>query len=316
MYKNKEMNILISVNSKYVGKACTTLFSLTLYNSVPIHVYLLNSRLNFSEVNMMRNTLNKYSIHLTEINMDSIHLFDNLTLGNSHFSREMYYRIVAHLVLPSEMDRILWLDADIIINGDVTQFYYQELNNIPIVVSADSQNDSELIRKCKKNIGMTEDECYFNSGVMLLNLKYIREKINMELIDHTCKILANKLTYPDQDILNYIYRDSKKVVDWREYNYQVCGGIGVNYAECSRAKIIHYTSEKKPWDYKYQNIYTEFYWRIRIREGFVEEYELVQKKAYFYCKYRIDLIFSQYKKLKYYFSKVKDLILNAKHNKR
>lgn len=304
MNKENAINIIMSVNTKYIDKACTTLYSLSRHTKMQIHLYLLNNSLTVEEVEYMNNLLNKYNILLEEVDMREIHIFDKLTLGASHFSREMYFRIIAYQVLPNWMKRVLWLDADIIINGNIEEYYFQDLSGISIVVSPDSKNDSNLIRLCKKNIGLKEDECYFNSGVILFNLTYIRKNLEINQIIQTLEQLASKLIYPDQDILNVIYRKSKRIIDWKIYNYQVCGGEDVDLEECSKAKIIHYTSEKKPWDYKYINDFSKFYWENRILEGYEKEFDSAKQKANIYKKFRLDVLFNQYKKVRYYWNRI------------
>lgn len=308
MNKENEMNIIMSVNEKYMDKACTTLYSLSRYTKIPIHLYLLNNSLTENEVKYMKKKLSKYNVLFDEVDMREIHIFDKFTLGASHFSREMYFRIVAYLVLPKWMERVLWLDADVIINGNLEEYYFQDLSDVSIVVSPDSKNDSELVRMCKKNIGLDNEECYFNSGVILFNLIHIRENMDIDWINKVCKKLEKKLIYPDQDILNVLYCNSKRIIDWKIYNYQVCGGIDVNLEECSKAKIIHYTSEKKPWDYKYLNDFSSFYWENRILEGDGNEFNRVKKKSAIYKKARLNILFEQYKKIKYYWNKILDYV--------
>lgn len=73
-------------------------------------------------------------------------------------------------------DKVLYLDDDILINGDLSELFETDLKNTYAVVVRSI--DAELFidwRKSHENDNLNVEK-YFNSGVMLLNLKKIREK--------------------------------------------------------------------------------------------------------------------------------------------
>ena len=86
----------------------------------------------------------------------------------------MYYRLFAARYLPTEIDRVLYLDPDIVVNGNLQELYDTPLNGY---LFAAATHVREIMRKINVlRLGMHEDGTYINSGVLLMNLKLLREE--------------------------------------------------------------------------------------------------------------------------------------------
>lgn len=265
------MNILISVNTDYLDKAKTMLFSLRLHNSEKIVVYLLNHSLSQEQVEGFSDYLrDKCQIDLITIEVKQTE-FDNMPLGEMHFSIEMYYRVLAQYLLPQELERILWLDADIIILKNISEFYDQNIDGAYYVVCADRSPDSKSVKNSKKQLGLNDNHIYFNSGVMLINLKFLRKQVLRSDIIQTSQLLSDKLTYPDQDLLNYMYSGKVKYADSETFNYQVKDDPFIPKDVISRIAILHYCGKKKPWIYTDVRSSSLPYWRVRYIQGYKNE---------------------------------------------
>ena len=78
----------------------------------------------------------------------SITVFDQLPLNNGRFSIEIYYRVLAQFLLPQTVDRIMWLDADIVICGTISDFYHQDFEGALVTACPDVNcEDKEIIRR-------------------------------------------------------------------------------------------------------------------------------------------------------------------------
>ena len=260
------MNILISVNESYLDKAESMLLSVRKHTVEPLDIYLLNHSLTEQQTASLDKYLKRHNISLHIVDTKFTKL-DRMTLGNSHFSIEMYYRIIAQFLLPSSLDRILWLDADIIVLKDLKEFYFQNFDDKAMVVCPDSKYNSGLVSKIKVKLGLPEEHIYFNSGVLLLNLPYLREKTELSHIVSVANELEDRLTYPDQDILNYLYQNEVKYAEWKKYNFQVIEMRRADKATLSEVVIVHYSGPYKPWDYSHINSLSKYYWRIAILRG-------------------------------------------------
>ena len=161
---------MIAINNNYFEICKTMLFSLMKYNNDrKINIYLLNKSLSDEKIN----DISKY-IEAMGGKFKNIAVSDNdlpeLPIVINRFSIEMYYRIIAQKLLPKDLDKVLWLDADIIINGKLDRFYDQSFNDKYLVVCKDFYEKEKEIQDIKKRMDINDKHVYFNSGVILFNL--------------------------------------------------------------------------------------------------------------------------------------------------
>jgi len=243
------INILISVDSNYIDKAQTMLFSMRMHTQEDITVYLLNHALPSSAVAQFASFLQKKCrMDLQEIDVHKTAL-DDMPVGEYNFTIEMYYRILAQFLLPDTLDRILWIDADTVVLQDIAPFYHQEFGGAKYVVCSDSQNGSSFVQACIKRLALPDSHTYFNSGVLLMDLALLRRETDMTYIFEQSRLLRDKLEFPDQDILNYLYQGQVKYADWKKYNYQLATIKRLPKEEAANIVILHYTGKNKPWNY-------------------------------------------------------------------
>lgn len=259
------MNILISVNEKYLDKAETMLLSLRRNTVEPIAVYLMTHSLSEKSIAGLEKYLGKNQMQLHVVDVRSTGL-EHLPLGNRHFSIEMYYRLLAQFLLPEE-DRVLWLDADIVIRGDLKDFYHQDFEGKLLCACADKSERGPEITGIKEKLGLPERSVYFNSGVLLLNLAGLRQETTLQQILAFADSLSDRLTYPDQDILNSLYAGKVKYLPWQVYNYQVLYDRVIDPETLKSVQILHYVGETKPWDYHYVWPSAASYYRVQLQRG-------------------------------------------------
>lgn len=261
---NKKLNIMIAINENYLEICKTMLFSLFKYNKQNnIDIYLLNKSLNKSKVKDLFDFVGNLGGNLIQINiLESV--LPELPIVMNRFSIEMYYRIIAYKLLPNNLDRILWLDSDIIINGSLDGFYNQNFNDKYLVVCKDFYDTEEEIKIIKKKMDISDNHKYFNSGVILFNLDRIRSNIQESYIFNCLDKYKNKLTYPDQDILNHIYQENVKYDDEYIFNFQVNNLYTISNDKLKSVVIIHYSGFRKPWDLRRARPVSKSYWKIEF----------------------------------------------------
>ena len=180
---------------------------------------------------------------------------------------------------------ILCLDCDLIVEGDISKLYDIELGNCE--VAAVRSEDFRLLSKTKSPIflegypynvdnyrtealGMQVPENYFNAGVLVIDLKKTRQRINQEQVFEI--LHRHNYKYNDQDVLNILFDGRVKVMDCR-WNYMTyipeqIAKENVNnrklYEDLYREKpcIIHYTSAEKPWNTE-TKVLGDRYWKYR-----------------------------------------------------
>lgn len=269
------INLLVSVNKRFFEYLKVMTFSCCRHASEDITVYLLNQSLSAEDCDEYRDFLKtKCNAELVVIDLDG-EIFDNLPLGI--LSKEMYSRIIAQFCLPKELDRILWLDADIVVKKDISEFYYQDFEDNYYVVCEElwSVMDNDYVRKIKADMDMNMDSKYFNSGVMLMNLDKLRKETAYNNIINTCVKYKDVLMFPDQDILNHLYEGNLKYQDWQIYNCQRTKAKELSAVNMNDVVILHYNGIRKPWDIKFLDKRAKYYWKeYYLMHGFFSIFKI------------------------------------------
>ena len=264
------INILISVNREYLDKAETMLHSFRRNNSEDVTVYLMNHCLCDDEIKKFKKYLCQHLKMDLEVLDVSMTVFDQLPLNLERFSIEIYYRVLAQFLLPQTVERVMWLDADIILCGDVSEFYHQNFDeNLIVACPDDAYNDEEVVQ-IKRNLGLSKEHIYFNSGVLLLNIDALKKKTNPDEIGQVAQNIAKYFIYPDQDLLNYLYSGCVKYCDRNKFNCQVKNLRKLTKTQIDDIVILHYSGYQKPWKFYYINELSKAvipYWKEIALQG-------------------------------------------------
>jgi len=182
------------------------------------------------------------------------------TLDNDYFaqlptnrlwSSAIYYRFIMAEVMAQTASTMLYLDADVVCQGDIRPLLDFDFNNK--VVAAVPERDATWWVHQAEVLGCSAlAQGYFNSGVMLINLVTWRSEAVYEYI---LRLVANpelqaKLTFYDQDLLNLALVDKKIFLD-RVYNTQYSLNYELNDAKRKNAMascvFMHFIGPTKPW---------------------------------------------------------------------
>lgn len=235
------INIAFCINDGYTPQLAVVLTSIMKNTTRNVVAYVLSSDMSDSS----KQKLNKLKLFFKKLTINFIAVSDAklraLPRTIDYISVETYYRYLIPELLP-ELDKILYLDADIIVRGDITPLYDFDISDYYIAGANDLWVHDT---KYKGKIGFAQNELYVNAGVLLMNLRKMRaEKMAQTLIQETTK-LAGKIQYQDQDVLNIVCRGHVAEFD-SIYNY-TSHNIYDERAKLNSAVIIHYTGPKKPW---------------------------------------------------------------------
>jgi len=247
------MNLLVTLDSKYIKPLKVMLISLFLNNpSEQFHLYLMHSGLKEAEIADIGRFVESRGQKMTELKIDAGYFEDAPVIF--HYTKEMYYRLLAYKFLPEELDRILYLDPDILVINPVRKLYDTDLDGYLFAAAYHSvflaSTELNRIRLYPYKIS-----AYFNSGVLLMNLKLQRRLMDEnEIYDFIEKNRA-KLLMPDQDIINALYSDRIKSLDEKIYNYDVryYKYYKITNSTCDMDFILrntvflHFCGKKKPW---------------------------------------------------------------------
>jgi lipopolysaccharide biosynthesis glycosyltransferase len=175
----------------------------------------------------------------------------------------MYIRLLMDDILPADLERLVYLDGDMLVESDLSQLYREDFAGATLMAVCDY--GSSILRPELPVPGADAQQRksapYFNSGVLLINMKPWRDqRIGREVLDYVSKH-KSEVRFPDQDWLNAVLFGKWKQLDLA-WNAQVdnlinttqLGKTAVDEEVRRRRdellyhpKIQHYAGRKKPW---------------------------------------------------------------------
>ena len=259
---SKTSNILCAIDEAYVpycGIMLTSLFQSN--DGCRFHIYIICNSLSNDSKNKLTLLCEQYGNCLSFVSIEEKTTQNFPIKSSDHVSLATYYRLFAPQILPPDVDRILYLDCDIIVNDRIDELYNCDIDNYALacVLDEDYMSDAKYQR-----LGLEPPKTYFNAGVLLLNISYWREHNVTERCIRCIDELHDKLLLHDQDTLNVVLKNEVKLAHVK-YNFQT----GFLYTKTKlsentrkeivgtldRPAIIHYTGPNKPWLLHYHHPY-------------------------------------------------------------
>lgn len=181
--------------------------------------------------------------------------------AKSHLSMPAYYRLLIAELLPEKLEKVIYLDCDLIVEGNLEHLWEMDIDDNLVLAVPDMWISSVSAHNGLLNyqeLGINANDKYFNSGVMIVNLKqWRREKIFSLSVKYFNKN-KNYVRFHDQDILNAILAERWKEIDAR-WNFTPTIHEFSTFKDDSFSEsiyknvihdacIIHYASGEKPWN--------------------------------------------------------------------
>lgn len=237
-HNSDAFNIVFTTDRKYAKFTGVSIYSVIKNNEKSyINFHIFVSEMNKVDIELLRNLKTDYiNITLYYLNAEFFQSFH--TCG--HFSYAVYYRLCIPNIL-NNTKKILYLDVDTICLGDISQLFDVELNESIIGVVEDANVTNEHLSE----ISFERNECYFNSGVLLINTeKWNLNNTFLKLVD----LISNRrFSYPDQDALNLLLKDKKYVLP-EKFNWTNWYKTPEILKLRSEGIIFaHFIGEIKPW---------------------------------------------------------------------
>ncbi len=242
IYEN-EIPIFFSTDDNYVPFLDVTIRSLIANASkdYKYKIIVLNTGLNEENVAKVEALENdNFSIEFADIS-EAVKDIEHKLPNCYHFGLATWYRLFIQSLFP-QYDKVLYLDCDIIVLGDISELYFTNLegNNIAGVIENWIFHSPIFSLYTKEAVGV-ESKNYINAGIMIMDLaKFREEKLEENFVE-----LINKYNFdvidPDQAYINYLCRGKIKYLPF-EWNRTPLDNI-----ECLNPKIVHYALGLKPW---------------------------------------------------------------------
>lgn len=276
---NNNINICLSCDnnySKYAGVVIASILS-NANREDDLNIFILDG--GISDENK-QNIISLSTIKPCKISFIKINetLFNDYKQIKTHkyLTLPAYYRLKLPSLLP-EIDKIIYLDCDTIVCSDLSDLFNIDINNFALAGVLDI--NKKMLKKNPK---------YFNSGVLLINLKYWRENnIEEQLLQYTKDNIDN-ITLGDQEILNRFLAGKTKIIE-DIWNIQ-SSNFTNRSSYANNPKIIHFVAKNKPWSGNSYSFHKNEYFKyLQLTPWKLNENDLrtaLKSTAISYIKYR------------------------------
>ena len=260
--------------SQHAGVVITSIFENT-QSPVVIHLIHDDTLTQDNREKFLR-TVQKYSQEIEFVNIEKYksQLTDELRKFAERWTIGTLYRLFIPEVL--DLDKVIYLDSDILVNLDIKNFWDIDFEGKSLVGATPiplRANFDGMLEKCRRKFMGSDSESYVNAGVLIMNLRKMRERGSIFKIAVDFMLAKKSLVlYPDQDALNSIFSGDVKLVSGRFNHSRVADAL----SDC----IIHVTGNWKPWSGVLGRQVDRLYWKMLIRSAWGENLtsdELIDK---------------------------------------
>lgn len=280
-YVSSPINIVFAIDDNY-ARHCAVAINSILDNANP------NQKFNFFIIcgdNLSLKNRALFSKYCNEnISFEYLSVnesdFSFYPLNRDHISIATYYRLALQDLLPNNIEKVIYLDADLIVLDNIAKLWDIDLEDNYIAGALDEGGILQIRR-----LGLPLSHNYINAGICVMNIKKMRE---MNLKHSYAEALYKNydlITLQDQDILNITFVNKIKKIPLR-WNVQsrFYKPNELEYAfsqkELEEAAlmpaIIHYSDREKPWQNSCRHLLKSYYdfYKSRLSNEWLEQYKI------------------------------------------
>lgn len=267
MLIKKDIPIFFATDDKYAPFLAISLKSMLKNASTKYFykVYVLMTKLSEeSQKTILSAADNKCSVKFVSIQKELDKISSLLHLRD-YYSKETYYRFFIANLFP-QYKKVLYLDCDIVVTGDISELYKTDIRrHLVAAVADDAVPNVPVFCTYVENALGIESNKYFNAGILLINTqKFRKEKICNQFVS-----LINRFTFrvaQDQDYLNVICKDRVKYVNpgWNKKAEK-----DPDFYE-GDLRLVHYKLGFKPWHYD-GIAYEDLFWNAAKEAGLYDQ---------------------------------------------
>jgi lipopolysaccharide biosynthesis glycosyltransferase len=226
-----------------------------------IEVFILESEVSVQTKERIKRHFGDPRINITWIKIDLVDFKDMNITG--HITVESYFRLLIPKILPGHIEKVIYLDCDLIVDEDIGKLWDIEIKDNYLLAVPEMHRDSLYASspcgiKAYKELGIDPSCRLYNSGVLVINVKKWRQdNIANRIMDYLVRYKEHIL-WNDQDGMNAILAGKYLKLDPRwnlltqllyEYNSWKASPLDKNtYKRAVKSPyIIHFNTNSKPW---------------------------------------------------------------------
>ena len=222
---------------------------------------------------------NTYMQYVDFVNVENMFDCDKIDVSKltADGARGTLFRLLIPDIINS--DKLIYLDCDIVVTMNIAELWRISVDECAVAAVRDTAsinyNRGGFVgwrtRQVWSLLGIVPGE-YFNAGVLVLNLKKLRNNYNfLEAVTKFYVKYKKCITFADQDCLNHIFADDKILIDERFNRIDVS-----HVDEHSLDGYIWHMAGEKPWVAYTRPYVDDLYWRyLRQTPYCVDEDSLI-----------------------------------------
>ena len=288
-YKQKipeTIEVALCVDNNVIDYVGSLVYSIYKHTSSYVNIYVIYKELSaesLNKLNWINEKMQTVNLQTVKVSEKLHERLDKITLGKDKDKLPIssYYRIFLADILP-DVDRIIYLDVDVLAIGDLTELWHTNLEGNFLAACLDEQ----AFTKSGTNVLQPRRREYFNSGVLVLDLFLFRKyNIISEFFDYLIDT-TDLYNLGDQDALNLYFLDAVKLLD-SSWNYGVYSHK--KYSGVNDIKILHYFGFSKPLRSLYSYVADDkIKYFVQLYRKYY--YELAQFIDYKGCENKVSII--------------------------
>lgn len=261
--------LLTRLDQNYIPPLQVLLASLSINNpGESIRLYLLHSGIAQHALAAVARQCEKYLYAFEPVRIEDS-LFQDAPVAKQ-YPKEIYYRLLAGQLLPESVQRVLYLDPDILVINPLRPLWETDLHG-NLFAAAAHTGKTELVNSVNQ-LRLDTEHAYYNSGVLLMDLERAREEIRPQALFRYVDQHRATLLLPDQDVLNALYGDRILPVEDVLWNYDArnygsyllrSGGVCNLPWVMEHTAVLHFCGKEKPWKTKSVHRFTILYQHYR-----------------------------------------------------
>lgn len=224
----------------------------------PVHLFVLDGGIRPWNRRRLRKSWRSDRLRVEWIRPDTRPLRDLKVSG--HIGITSYFRLLLPDVLPKWVERVIYLDSDLVVEGNLAELWDLDLQGCPVAAVQDMivpyVSASNGLRTWRE-LGLPADRKYFNAGVLLIDLLQWRKDDMSRKILQYLTLNRSYIRWHDQDGFNAIVGDRCLELE-RRWNLTIqsrsfpcpkdipCSPEEYE-ALLERPSICHFATVVKPW---------------------------------------------------------------------
>ena len=268
-----------------------------------IRVYVLSMGISQESKERLLKIAESFGREVTFLNLDDLRERFDYEIDTGGFDISIMLRLFMGEMLPEETDRVLYLDCDTVVLRSLRKLWQENLQGTIL----GAVMEPTIYPMVKASVGLSRTEPYYNSGVLLVNLKGWREEgVQQKLLDFW-KEKGGKLFASDQDVINGTLKGRIHTLmpgynfftNYRYFTYGTLIGHDASYRAVPKTQftlakrhpaIVHYMGDERPWVAGNLNHYRRAYEKYLAMTPWAGTQKEKGKRLYMLAYHALDYI--------------------------